>query len=114
MEILRDVFLFIHFVGLASLIGGAFVQMKGPKRIINPAMLHGALTQLITGLVLVGIAEMRPDVEVNHMKIGIKTLIMLIILVLVLLQRKKNDVPAGTFFGIFGLSLVNVAVAVFV
>lgn len=114
MEILRDVFLFVHFVGLASLLGGAFVQMKGPKRFINPAMFHGALTQLITGVALVGINEMRPDVEVNHMKVGIKTLIMVIILVMVLMQRKKENVPAGAFFGIFGLTLLNVAIAVFV
>ena len=37
--------------------GGFFVQMKSKIKVVNPAMFHGALTQLVTGIALVGLAE---------------------------------------------------------
>ena len=46
----------LHFLGLASLLGGFLVQMSTKPRGINNAMLHGVLTQLVTGI-LVGIRE---------------------------------------------------------
>lgn len=50
MTALLDTLLALHFVGLASLLGGFLTQMSaGTKRIV-PAMLHGALTMLLTGL----------------------------------------------------------------
>lgn len=114
MEILRLVLFLLHLVGFAALFGGAFVQVKGPKRIINPAMWHGALTMLVSGLLLVGVLEMLDGVDVNHMKIGIKLLVMVVVFVLVLLQRKKDQVSSGMFFAIFGLTFLNAAIAVFV
>ena len=112
MDIVHNLFVFLHLVGFAALFGGAFVQMKGPKRIVNPAMFHGALTQLVTGIVLVVIDEMGPE-PVNHMKIGIKLLVLIVIMVLVILNRKKSRVPDGAFWAIFGLTLANAAIAVF-
>ena len=57
MEFLYNLIVVLHFVGLASLLGGFIVQMKSPDKGVNPAMLHGALTQLVTGVVLVGLLE---------------------------------------------------------
>ncbi|GAB3820056.1 hypothetical protein GCM10028820_25060 [Tessaracoccus terricola] len=112
MEIVSNLFLFLHLVGFAALFGGAFVQLKGPDRKINAAMFHGALTQLVTGLVLVGLAEMG-DGEPNHMKIGIKSLVLVVILVLVLVNKKKDKLADGTYWGIFALTLLNAGIAVF-
>src|SRR5699024_11078780 len=111
MEILHNLVLLLHFVGFASLFGGDFVQLKAPKRHINAAMFHGALTQLITGLLLVGLLEMG-DGDVNHMKIGIKLLVLVVIMVLVVINRKKDAVGDGTFWGIFALTLLNAGIAV--
>ena len=68
MELIHDLLVLLHLVGFAALFGGAFVQVKGPSRAVNAAMVHGVLTQLITGLLLVGLAdeelqriEPRPD-----------------------------------------------------
>jgi hypothetical protein len=115
VEILRQVLLFIHFLGLASLLGGLLVQMKGPERRILAAILHGALTQLVSGVLLVGVLEGLDDPAhpVNHVKIGVKLLIVLVITVLAWLNRKKPVISNGLFFGLTGLTLVNVAVAVF-
>lgn len=113
MEIARLLLLFLHLIGFAALFGGAFTQVKGPKRIVNPAMWHGALTMVVTGLLLVGVREMG-DMGVNHIKIGVKAVVMVAAFVLVLLNRKKSDLSAGTFFSIFALTALNAAIAVFV
>lgn len=112
MDIVHNVLVLLHFVGFAALFGGAFVQMKGPKRVVNPAMFHGALTQLVTGLLLVGLAEMG-DGGVNNIKIGVKLVVLIVIMVLVIMNRKKETVADGPFWSIFALSLANAAIAVF-
>ncbi|MFE0772941.1 hypothetical protein ACFW3E_07580, partial [Streptomyces sp. NPDC058861] len=57
MDVLIDVFVALHVIGIASLLGGFLTQMKamgaGTAR-FSPAMLHGALTMLVTGVALVG------------------------------------------------------------
>ncbi len=115
MELLRQILLFIHFLGLASLLGGLLVQMKGPERRILPAVLHGALTQLLSGVLLVGVLEGLDDPAhpVNNVKIGVKLLIVLVITVLAWLNRKKPSIPDGLFFALLALTVVNVGVAVF-
>ncbi|HRP99792.1 MAG TPA: hypothetical protein PK781_04940, partial [Terrimesophilobacter sp.] len=102
MEFLYMLFIILHFVGLASLLGGFLVQMKPiakGKGVVNAAMVHGALTQLVTGLLLVGIAEMG-DGTVNHMKIGIKLAVLIVITVLVFVYRKKTAVPSWVLWAI--------------
>ena len=81
MEFVYNLLVVLHFIGLASLLGGFIVQMKSPDKGVNPAMLHGALTQLVTGVLLVGIASagLVPGEEVDHAKIAVKLVIVLII-----------------------------------
>ena len=113
MEILRDILVFLHFIGLAALFGGLFVQIKSDPRVVNNAVIHGALTQVVTGLLLVGLLEADEDVTVNHAKIGVKLLVALVITVLAFANRKKASIPNGLFFGLMGLTALNIAVAVF-
>ncbi len=110
MEILHQLVLLLHFIGFAALFGGAFTQLKGPRR-VNAAMVHGAWTQLVTGLLLVAFLEMG-DGDVNHMKVGVKLLVLVGIVVLVLLNKKKEVLADGIFFGILGLTVLNAAIAV--
>lgn len=112
MEILRDVLVFFHFVGLAALFGGLFVQIRSTPRVVNSAVIHGILTQLVTGVLLVGVLE-GLDREVDNAKIGVKLLVALVIAVLAFVNRKKTSLPDGLFFGMLGLTLLNIAVAVF-
>jgi FtsH-binding integral membrane protein len=112
MEILRDVLVFLHFIGLAALFGGLFVQLKSDPRVVNAAVIHGALTQVVTGLLLVGLLE-GMDEEVDNAKIGVKLLVALVITVLAFANRKKTTIPSGLFFGLLGLTALNIAVAVF-
>lgn len=112
MEILRDILVFLHFIGLAALFGGLFAQLRSDPRIVNAAVIHGALTQVVTGVLLVGLLE-GMDAEVNNAKIGVKLLVALVITVLAFANRKKTSIPNGLFFGVMGLTALNIAVAVF-
>lgn len=112
MDLLHDLLVFLHFIGLAALFGGLFVQLKADPRVVNNAMLHGIATQLVTGLLLVGLLEADDDAEVDNAKIGVKLLVALVIGVLVWVNRRKT-LPAGLFLGLLGLTALNIAVAVF-
>ncbi|MGO3866150.1 MAG: hypothetical protein ACTJH5_14460, partial [Glutamicibacter arilaitensis] len=56
------------------------------------------------------------DGSPNHMKIGIKTVIAIVILVAAFLGRKKlkngEEVPTGIAHAVGGLALINIAIAV--
>lgn len=119
IEITRNTLIVLHFVGLASLLGGFLTQMKSLKTAnarILPAMIHGAWTMLVTGLLLVGLAEYRvamgADFEVDHVKIGIKSVVITVILILVMANRKKQKVSSGIVGAIGALSLANIILAV--
>jgi len=112
MEILHDVLVFLHFIGLAALFGGLFAQIRSEPRVVNAGVLHGALTQVVTGLLLVGVLE-GLDEEVDNAKIGVKLAVALVITVLAFANRKKTSIPNGLFFGLMGLTALNIAVAVF-
>ena len=111
MELAYNLILILHFIGLASLIGGFLVQMRSAEKGVNPAMWHGALTQLVTGVLLVGLAEMQ-DEDVDHAKIGVKLAIAFVVTVLTFVGRRK-PLPQTALWGAIGaLSIVNVVIAV--
>jgi len=112
VEIVKDLLLVLHFVGLASLLGGFLVQMKPKEKVVNAAMLHGALTQLVTGVALVGVDQAIGD-PVNNVKIGIKLVVLLVITALVFRFRGREHAPTGVWGAIGGLTLVNIVIAVF-
>ena len=115
MTFVYNLLVVLHFIGLASLLGGFLVQMKSPDKGVNPAMLHGALTQLVTGVLLVGIASagLVPGEEVDHAKIAVKLLIVLVITALAFVGRKRTPPQVGLWGAIGALTLVNVVIAVF-
>ncbi|HEY7796860.1 MAG TPA: hypothetical protein VIB61_03705 [Microbacteriaceae bacterium] len=118
VEILRNITLILHFIGIGALLGGFLTQMKAMRSRqakIVPAMNHGAWTMFITGLILTGIAEYRASIigfEVNHALIGAKTFVVVVILVLVLLNRKKPVVSPAVFGSIGLLTIANITMAV--
>jgi hypothetical protein len=112
METLRLVLLFIHILGFAALIGGLVVQARLPEKTVNAAMRDGIGTAFVAGLLLVGVLEAGDD-PVNHAKIAVKFAIGLLILVLVMMNLRKERIPQGLWAGLLLLSIANVAVAVF-
>ena len=100
MDLVRDITLILHFIGLALIIGPFIVQMRAHSGYSFGWVLTGASVQLVTGLLLTGLAEMRladdPDMSVNHTKIAVKTVIALVIFVVALLAyRKQKKLASG-------------------
>jgi cytochrome bd-type quinol oxidase subunit 2 len=116
MQIIFEILVVLHFVGLALLLGGAATQMSSATKVVNPAMLHGALTQLVTGIGMVGLAEAAlPDEKegLNMPFITVKLVILLVIVALCWLNRKRKEIPFGLWAAIGALTLANIVIAVF-
>ena len=124
MDIVRSFFLVAHFIGLAAIIGPFLLQLRWKGQYAFPVVLGGAITQLVSGLVLVGLAEMRAaqsDFDVDHVKVAVKLVIGLVIAVVALigfLKQRKAEGGGGRellpfFHTAGGLALVNTALAVF-
>lgn len=113
MEFVEHVLVFVHFLGLAALIGGAFVQITASDKVVNRAMLDGALTQLVTGIALVGVIQGALDEELDNAKVGVKLAVLLVIVGLSWVNRKKPSIPTGIWATILGLAVLNVGIAVF-
>ena len=120
MQILHSVVLTLHFLGLAAIIGSFFVQLRRKTDFVLLPTLIGAITQVVTGLALVGLAQAAiaagADFEVNNAKVAVKLVIALIVLaaaiVAVIVQKSGGRVQPW-FHAAGGLAVVNVLVAVF-
>lgn len=118
-ESVRNIVLILHFIGMASLLGGVMVQLKdifaGKGKIVG-AMIHGAWTMLVTGLLLVAVIEWRKatgdDVDINNFKVAVKSVIVVAVLFLVMFYRKRETVKRGEMLSIAALTVTNIAIAV--
>ncbi len=113
MDFIYNLVFILHFIGLASLVGGFIVQMSSPDKGVNAAMFHGALTQLVTGLIMVGMVEGGAiEDELNMTKISVKLAIVLVVTVLALIGRKKTPPQVALWGAIGALSIANIFIAV--
>jgi hypothetical protein len=116
MQIVFELLVVVHFIGLASLLGGVITQITASEKVVNRAMVDGALTQLVSGIALVGVAQMAlPEeaADLNMVALGAKLLILLVIVTLVWANRKRASVPVGVWAAIGVLTLTNIVIAVF-
>jgi hypothetical protein len=113
MSVLINIFVGLHIIGIAALLGGFFTQMRtmgaGEARIV-PGMLHGAFTMLVTGVTLVGLNQADGQ-EVDNVKIAVKLAVLMVVLGLVYVKRDEEKVPAVVMGGIGLLTAANVFVA---
>jgi hypothetical protein len=114
MDALIHLFVGLHIVGIAALLGGFLTQLKamgaGEARFV-PGMLHGALTMLVTGAILIGL-DQADDQPVNNIKIGVKLALLVVILGLVYVKRDEERLPAAVFGTVGALTAANVFIAV--
>ncbi len=114
MDFLRLVLVFLHILGAAAIVGGWLAAFKAPT--VTQWQWIGALVQLITGLLLVGLIEMDGG-GLNNFKIGVKLLIALVVAVAAFMGRRKvknnQRVSKGLAHAVGGMALINIAVAVF-
>ncbi|MGV8852472.1 MAG: hypothetical protein ACOH1M_07895 [Rhodoglobus sp.] len=116
------VLLVFHILGLSLIIGSFALQLRRKEGFELGTLLIGAITQLVTGLALVGVLQMG-DGDVNNAKIAVKTTFAIVVLVAVLMARSRQAkaLSAGTsektavlpFLHLAGFgAVVNVLVAV--
>ena len=114
MDFLHALLVFLHILGAAALLGGWLATFKKPT--VGLFQFIGAWVQLVTGVLLVGLAEMG-DGSINHIKIGIKLVLLIALLVAAWIGRRKvkrgEPVSTGLAHAVGGLTLINVAIAVF-
>lgn len=112
MTIVQNILVLLHFLGWAALFGGMVVQLREPAKRVNAAMRDGAGTAFLAGLLIVGVLEAGSD-PVNNAKIGVKFVVGLVVLVLVMANVRKERLKDGVFYGILGLTVANMVVAIF-
>ena len=113
MEALRLILRYAHLVGFALLLGGAVMQYLSGKFRINPAMLWGAIIQVLTGVALAAPLRGGGDAEPDPVKLAVKAVIAILIFIMVFVPRKRAEVNRGHFIAIIALTLLNAAVATF-
>ena len=113
-DVLRLIFLAVHFISVAAVLGGWFANFKRPT--VTTSQWWGAIGMLVSGLALASIVSIVGDP--NHMKLGIKAAIGIVVFVMALIGRRKinsgESVGKGVAHAVGGMALINILVAVFI
>jgi len=97
LSVARQLLLVAHLIGLAAVIGPFLLQLRLKSGFDFRVMLSGAIVQVVTGLLLVGVAQAR-HVDVDNAKIAVKLAIGVLVLAAVIVARVKQRqaVAAGS------------------
>jgi hypothetical protein len=101
----------IHLVAILGILALLVISWKKSPRALNPGVLHATATALLAGIVMVFTWSGGHDTEINHMKVGIKFLIVLAILVIGFVNLKKKSYSTKTFAVMLGLTVTNILIA---
>jgi len=107
-----NIFLVLHFLGIASLLAGFFTSMKDMKTgmRVNAGVLHGAYLMLLSGLVMAGVADPQ---KLNVVVISLKSIALTVIFFIAYSFRKKEKTPVWAVPTIFLLTTLNIVLAIF-
>lgn len=106
MTILFKVLIALHVL---SWLGALVLTDPIGQKVRNGAS-HAIGGAFLTGLLLVGLAEMR-DFDVNHIKVGIKLVFALIAMALAF-KAAKQEAPQSLARPIFVLVVANILIAI--
>jgi len=102
----------VHILSVIGILVLLLLQWNKNPRKLNPGVLHAGLTALIAGIVMVGLHEsVKPDEPLNHTKVGIKFLVLIVILALGYKNVKKPVLPRGVWLTMIGLTVFNIIIA---
>ena len=110
MSTFSGILLVLHMIGWAIVLGATVTNLRPPR--IAKGVTHGALTALVAGILLVGLAEMG-DRDVDNVKIAVKLVVSLAVTALAIYgARREEKVTAALVGSVAGLTVLNIAVAV--
>ncbi len=112
MSAINTVAYIIHLLSVIGILSLLLHQWNKSPRKLNPGILHAGLTALVAGVVMVGLHNsVKPDEELNHIKVGIKFIILLVILVLGYTNVKKQELSKNVWVAMLGLTVTNIVIA---
>jgi hypothetical protein len=112
MSAINTVMYVIHLLSVLGILVLLLLQVNKSPRTLNPGVLHAGLTALVAGLVLVGLHNVvKPDEELNHVKVAIKFVILLVILALGYKNVKKPEISKNVWLTMFSLTIANIFIA---
>ncbi|WP_018637305.1 hypothetical protein [Parafrankia elaeagni] len=114
MGVLYDLVVVLHLIGMAMIVGGWLAQIRVPHPVITPGILHGALAQIFTGMILVGLASSGAvDQDPNNTKVAVKLAVAAVVAgVAVVGNARGDEAPVALAHAAGGLAVGNVAIAV--
>lgn len=102
----------IHILSVIGILALLLHQWNKKPRKLNPGVLHAGLTALIAGIVMVGLHDsVKPDEPLNHTKVGIKFLVLVVILTLGYKNVKKPELSKNVWLTMLGLTVLNIVIA---
>jgi uncharacterized membrane protein len=112
MSAINMVMYVIHLLSVLGILVLLLLQWNKNPRKLNPGVLHAGLTALIAGVVMVGLHDsVKPDEELNHTKVGIKLLVLIVILALGYKNVKKPELSKNVWLTMTGLTVLNIVIA---
>jgi hypothetical protein len=112
MSAINMIMYVIHLLSVIGILVLLMHQWNKTPRKLNPGVLHAGLTALIAGIVMVGLHNsVKPDEELNHTKVGIKFLVLVVILALGYKNVKKPELPKNVWLTMTGLTVLNIIIA---
>ena len=101
----------IHLLSILGVLVLLVISYKKTPRALNPGVLHSTATALVAGIVMVGTWSAAHEMEINHMKVGIKFLVVLAILVIGYNSLRTKIFTQKTFLLMMGLTITNILLA---
>ena len=112
MSAINTVVYVIHLLSVIGILVLLFLPWNKSPRKLNPGVLHAGLTALVAGLILVGLHKnVKPDEELNHIAVGIKFVILVVILALGYKNIKKPELSKNIWITMLGLTVTNIVIA---
>jgi peptidoglycan/LPS O-acetylase OafA/YrhL len=112
MSAINMIMYVIHLLSVIGILVLLVLQWNKSPRKLNPGVLHAGLTALIAGVVMIGLHDsVKPDEELNHTKIGIKFLVLVVILALGYKNVKKPELSKNIWLVMIGLTVFNIVIA---
>ena len=113
MKTIFYIALAIHIIAILGILGLLLAQVPKSPRKLSAGVIHASLTTLVAGIVMVGLySEAKPDEVLDHMKVGVKSVVLTAILFLGYKNVKKEELKSWVWATMLGLSVVNIIIAV--
>ena len=113
MDFVYTALVVLHVVGIVAIGYGFFKELAKKTFGVNIAMLHGASTQLLTGVLMVGLREsgiVEDEDALNMSKIAIKLIVAIAVIAMYSIGKRKAE--QKLYWAIIGaLTLTNIVIA---